>query len=493
MTVSPLIIPDPRISVVAGVRVSTDAQADKYGPARQREDIIREAERVGLSICHWVEEAISGTDHDRAAENQYYALARRFPGLNFMFSHPNRIGRHIEVTVGIARTIHDLGGTVHIAGLGNLRQRQTWKYFLRDAVDAESDHADIVDRLQRGKYDKAAQNRWPHGTPPYGYRLRRDERGKSVTIEPDPATAPYVQNIFELALNGMGSGLIAVEMMRAGAPSARNGKWTHRGVLYILHNEAYSGRRVFESLDGRRAIVTFEGLITPAQFEKVREMVTARQRIRPTQTRRAALLAGHVRCAACGGSMNTFASRGNPGSLTQYTYYRCRNAHGGRTYVEARGGKVCQNKKMLRMEQTDLLGWQAFEAAMIDPGFLASVVERTPVPRPDHGPRIAEIRAQQSQILTRAVTHNLPDEVIAEALSPLSRELAQLERDSIPPAPEPTPDMTELAQALATYLPTLNTLEERRAVLATWKARLFFSAQGIEKLQIEVLQNAQAF
>ncbi|GAA3995647.1 hypothetical protein GCM10022631_02430 [Deinococcus rubellus] len=47
---TPLSIPQPQTSLVGGVRVSTDAQAGRYGPARQRDDITREAERVGLNF-----------------------------------------------------------------------------------------------------------------------------------------------------------------------------------------------------------------------------------------------------------------------------------------------------------------------------------------------------------------------------------------------------------------------------------------------------------
>ena len=32
---------------IGGIRVSTDMQADRYGPARQREDILREADEGG--------------------------------------------------------------------------------------------------------------------------------------------------------------------------------------------------------------------------------------------------------------------------------------------------------------------------------------------------------------------------------------------------------------------------------------------------------------
>lgn len=138
-------------------------QATQYGPDRQRDDIALEAARHDLEIISWQGDAISGTNHERAADNAYFTLARQQHGLNFIFSHPNRVGRHVEANAGIVCQLHALGATVWIAGLGTLRDKRNWGYYLRDSVDAELDHANIVDQLARGKRSKAAAGRWPHG------------------------------------------------------------------------------------------------------------------------------------------------------------------------------------------------------------------------------------------------------------------------------------------------------------------------------------------
>lgn len=368
---------------IGAIRVSTDLQADRYGPDRQREDITREAARAGLTVSEWVEEAISGTNHDRATENRYYQLARQHPGLNVIFGATNRVGRHVEVTVGIARTVHQLGGTVWIAGLGSLRDRRNWRNFLRDAAEAENDHSDIVERLQRGKYTKAARNLWPHGQPPYGYRIVRDERGKSTTLEPHPDTAGVVRAVFDQALAGQGSSAIALRLIQGGVPVARphksaRGLWTVRHVLYILRNEAYTGRRTFTGQNGETAVVTFPALISPAEFHQVQQLVTARRRHQGGRTRHPALFAGHTRCTVCGGTLHVF-SNGNTnkaGVRTSYTYYRCRNTYNGAAHQLTRGGQVCTHNKLHRLESTDEAGWAMFCAAMTDPGFLARAVRR---------------------------------------------------------------------------------------------------------------------
>lgn len=482
-------------TVIGAIRVSTDIQQDRYGPTRQREDILREAERAGLTITRWVEEAISGTDHERAAVNTYYDLARQHPGLNVIFSHPNRVGRHVEVTVGIARQLHARGATVWIAGMGSLRDKRNWRNFLRDAAEAESDHADIVERLQRGKYSKAAANRWPHGQPPYGYRIVRDERGKSTTIEPNER-ASVVQTIFKLLLGGMGSSSIALHLNEQGIPSPRPQQrgaahWTHRAVLYTARNAAYTGRREFHGPDGEVAVLTFPALITTAEYQQAQAMIDRwNRRVRPARTRYAALFAGHARCSLCGGGIAVYENNNTSkrtGQVTRYTMYRCRNTYGGAAHASVRGGRVCAHNRTHRMERVDEIGWQMVIEAMTSAEFLSHAAQVDQPPGPDHSARLAELRGLMAEAVTRAVTHHLPDDVLDAVLAPLRQELSALERDARKAAAEiPPPDMTDLARVMQAYLPTLTTLEERREVLDTWQVKLHLGPDGPERVSIVV-------
>ncbi|GAA3997322.1 hypothetical protein GCM10022631_04860 [Deinococcus rubellus] len=342
-----LSILDPRISVVGGIRVSTDQQADQYGPDRQRADVERDAERNGLSIVHWVEESISGANHDRAAENEYYALARRFHGLNFMFSHPNRVGRHVEVIVGIARQIHQLGGTVWIAGLGNLRDGRNWRYFLRNAAEAETDYLNVVDQLYRGKRGKALRGKWPHGAPPWGYVLERDEKGRSTRPVPNPVTAPVVKRVADLAETVGGESKSLAVILEEGCPAPTAAGWSIRSIHNILKNERYTGRAVFGGIE-----LLFEPIIPREQFERIQKLRAARRRESgPKDT--GMLLAGFTRCAECG------AAIGRGSSLTpyaRYLYYCCWKSKRPRV---ARKDGGCTNTKNWQPPVLDGLCWDA--------------------------------------------------------------------------------------------------------------------------------------
>jgi hypothetical protein len=91
-----------------------------------------------------------------------------------------------------------------------------------------------------------------------------------------------------------------------------------------------------------------------------------------------------------------------------------------------------------------------------------------------------------ADIVRRAVLYGLPDEVVTAALGPLRVELTALERDTVVPAPEPLPDITNLAAQVGAHLVELRDLEAWREALDTWQARLYLGMEGIERVEMTV-------
>lgn len=285
---------------------------------------------------------------------------------------------------------------------------------------------------------------------------------------------------------------ITTDLIAAGVPNPRphkskTGRFTIRHVLYVLRNSAYTGRRTFTGPNGETAIVTFPPLVTAAEFAEVQAHVQSRTRHQPKRTRHPALFAGHTRCAECGGTLSVFSNRNvsKAGAVTEYAYYRCRGASNSSSHFIRQGGRLCPSRKMHPITDIDPAGWTMFCEAMTSPAVLAAAVQRTQPDAPDHTPRIAELKAQMAQIVQRAVTHNLPDDVLTAALQPLREELATLERD-MAVVPVDTPDMTALAEAMRAYLPNVTDLEQRRAALDTWKVRLHIGPEGARKIELTV-------
>lgn len=78
------------------------------------------------------------------------------------------------------------------------------------------------------------------GYPPFGYD---NVDGKMVII---PEEAAIVKEIFAMAINGMGSYVIAKKLNKRGIRTKKNGKWGSSSVKGLLHNEKYTGDVIFQ-------------------------------------------------------------------------------------------------------------------------------------------------------------------------------------------------------------------------------------------------------
>lgn len=462
--------------VVGGVRVSRDIQGHRYGPERQRHDIQAAVERTGLVLWHWVEESVSGADHDRAAENLYYELARKHHGLNFMFSHPNRVGRHVEVTVGIARHIHALGGTVWIAGLGNLRDERNWKYFLREAAEAEIDYSNVVGQLYKGKRDKAVAGRWPHGAPPWGYKLARDERGDSILPVIDPATASAVRRVWELA-ETMGQVELVKTMRAEGwpAPTPETG-WTVGKVANILHARRYLGFVIFAGVR-----VDFPALVSEEQWERVHSK-RAQRRIASGPRATDMLLAGHVRCAVCGAGIGRDSHKTGG---KQYVYYRCWRARRGEALRQ--GHTPCSNTRNWRPEELEGLCWDELVQSITTPERLAQIIAPEVVVQAEPPPlRIQELE----EAITRAwepFAQGLVPQSVAERLAaPFKAELEALRAEYRPSSPPPGRNLDAQAEQFRQALAGELTFDQRRRLLAALDVRFMVGSNGLERLSVSI-------
>lgn len=222
-------------------------------------------------------------------------------------------------------------------------------------------------RTRNAMLAHGAAGRWLGGRPNYGYRVvdtdqPHPQRQKATAgiklrvLEPDPDTAPVVRRIFELFDNEVGYRSIATILEREGLPSPGEvgptphprsaGVWGGSAVRAILTNPRYLGhqvvgrqRRKDELLDPtdpaagttsrQRWRPTSEwvtsdepawpALVDVDLWERVNARITntrGPQRRRPRAEAGKYLLAGVLRCSACGRSMHGATMKGKP-------YYRC--------------------------------------------------------------------------------------------------------------------------------------------------------------------------
>ncbi len=234
-----------------------------------------------------------------------------------------------------------------------------------------------------------------YGRPPYGYR--KDNTVKKLVV--DEETAPVVQRIFEMYLDGMTYSEIARQLQQEGivsppkyryleqenlekAETARD--WYHLHVKTILTNRHYVGDSVHSTREGgfnnpnkdRRVseehwiIIpdTHEPLVSRERFEEVQKKI--KRNIQNLHARNAALehektpenfFQGKCICACC--RKNIGVVRSNSGS--NYFYYRCTTtpfnrhmrctAHGKIKYQELHDAvfQVIKSHMKLCLEKTE--------------------------------------------------------------------------------------------------------------------------------------------
>lgn len=464
-----LTLPSPAAQCAVGcVRVSTDQQQDRYGPERQRRDIEREATYAGLTLVHWHEEAISGAKIERYNENAYYDLARQHPGITFIFSASNRVGRHVEIIVGIARNLLKMRAGVYVAGIGDLSRPRNWKEFLRDSVDAESDYTNIIKQLTDGKVEKAQAGHWAQGRVPWGYRLVRDERGISTVPELHPDHAPVVRRVGEIYAQHGGETATARQLNSEGLKTATGKPWTTAAVASIVRNTRYAGRAEFYG-----HVITYPAIFEPDLWAAMQAQRKNRKKgERPIVTKNY-LLSGHARCGECGGSMGVNRSMGGGRGHGRYVYYRCWRAGAPK---EA-GKRSCTHGTYYPVARLEDTAWQAIIDVLIRPEQVQALLSLGVPPEPA-APRLAAIQREMTDLLTRAARYDLPDEVVRAALEPLQAEKTRLEAAQEAVMPLIPSDVLEACQALAERLPGLPR-DDRDSVLRDLRVKLEVQPGGI--------------
>lgn len=158
--------------------------------------------------------------------------------------------------------------------------------------------------------DAAVKQGIPHGVTPFGYRQLEDR-----TIEPDPETAPIVQELFERRAIGDGWGTLAMWL------TEKTGRtWSRRGISHMVRRELYMTGRL--SIDDVTSEVDSGAIVEAALWHAAQSP----KRVKDGRTAKArAPLAGLLRCAACGHTL--IRSVPSPGQGKRTARYRCTAIH----------------------------------------------------------------------------------------------------------------------------------------------------------------------
>lgn len=160
------------------------------------------------------------------------------------------------------------------------------------------------------------------GRPAYGYRV-----GPRRRLEVVPEEAAVVRYIYRLYLQeGLGLRLIARRLNEEGITTRRGQPWSMIGIRDILRNRVYLGTY---SRFGVRVPGSHPPLVSPDDFRRVQEKLSARRTSFSPRQNTPFLLSGLVYCGQCGNKLIGVSRHqrwkradGSEGEA-EYRYYQC--------------------------------------------------------------------------------------------------------------------------------------------------------------------------
>lgn len=250
-------------------RQDLEAEARGEGDtlARHRRTLTELAETRSLPIGAIYEEVVSGDTI--AARPQMQRLLREVEAGQWrgvIVMEIERLARGDSIDQGMVARAFKYSETRIITPFKTFDPNNEYdeEYFEFGLFMSRREYKTIRRRLNAGVQAARREGKYTAGQPPFGYRKIKLKGEKGGSLEPDPQTAPIVQNIFhwfvqeDICISQIKKRL---NRLLPPPPGARN-QWTDRRVSLLLHNPHYAGyttstRRPTrkEVVDGRLKVV----------------------------------------------------------------------------------------------------------------------------------------------------------------------------------------------------------------------------------------------
>ena len=297
-------------TAAAYIRVSTEEQIE-YSPDSQRKLILRYAAQHGWQVPDafiFIDEGISGRKAEkRPAFMQMITMAKQNPKpfsaiLVYSFS---RFARNREDSVVYKRMLRkDLG--IELISISQELGNDKTSVLVEALLEAMDEYysVDLGENVRRGMVEKVERGE-PVSVAPFGYRI---ENRRYVPSD----QAPFVQEIFQLFVNGAGYREIALYLNKIGIRTGKGNTWQARGISYLLQNPVYIGK-IRWSTEGRAGRSEIPRMVTqgnhiPLVDEGTWQLAQERLNLLRCSPRREKIyrieedgpLDGLVRCGSCG-------------------------------------------------------------------------------------------------------------------------------------------------------------------------------------------------
>ena len=324
--------PDSDVGKVAlYLRVSSDEQRDRESIKTQREFFDQYCDLYGLEVTEiYADDGVSGTIplHERPEGRRLLEDARAEKFETILVYRLDRLGRSLLVIVDAHDRLQASGASLRSAtepiDTSNPSGRLIFQML---ASFAEYERETIGERTRAGLH-RAYRNGTYTGRIPYGYCLDDNAR-LEVVAEEAAIVREIISNVAEGStlygeakrLNDLG---VPSPGWRYGTGGRKPGRsWSVNTLSNIIHQPAYSGTHEVKINGGKDRIVRDAPAIMESGLqEKALSRLEENKRYSSGKEGRKYLLAGLVKCAACGFACvgHATSSRGK-----KYHYYRCIN------------------------------------------------------------------------------------------------------------------------------------------------------------------------
>jgi len=447
-------------------RVSTDAQ-EREGTSldTQERACVEYAESHGMLVVECLRDTASGFTLDRPGIEKVRRLLRQGVADVVLAYAVDRLSRN-QNHIGVLFDDVEQAGTRLEFVTEKFEDTAIGRFILAArAFVGEVEREKIAERTMRGKLERARAGKLPQGTGKgcYGYVYDKETGRREIVDE----QANIVRTIFEQFIASTSCNRIAKELNDKGVPAFAGGNWHPLTVRRILINETYTGRAVYRKTkrvrlrrnnghgpaskvvdQPQKEWVDVPGatpaLISAETFERAQTILNdpaRRLRGKPTANYR---LRGHVRCLVCDTPMVGQALAGG-----RYRYYRCRRSYAGDFEVKC-------DSRYIRVELLERLVLKEVAKVLSRPDRILAEVKRlanqgTDAPAIEVATNeLQQVEEQQRRLTRLYVSGAMPEDVLAEESSRLSKRRGQLEskRLSLETQPVPSVDLDDLSERL---------------------------------------------
>lgn len=299
------------------VRVSRiGGREHMISPEEQERDARAFAKRRGLHVAEVITDLDrSGGTLDRPGLQEALARVRSGVSGGIVVAYLSRLTRETSQGLALLDDVRHAGGEVYAP---NLSDHTTADGRMLNTIQLAID-AGMRERAKE-TIARARENAIANGIPvtnrdAVGYRRNGNRR-----YEPDPKVAPVIRQVYEMRAAGAGPAELADFLESHGVRTSQGSRsWSKPAVMNLIKSRTYLGEL-------RSGPYTNKAAHKPIVDEP---LWLAAQHPNPAPARRASrggyLLAGVLRCKACGYTMQgSISSRGK-------RIYRCRLRHAGGT------------------------------------------------------------------------------------------------------------------------------------------------------------------